>query len=149
VVDVVVVDARVVVVVAGATVVVVVVVEAAVVDDVLVVVAGTVVDDDVEVVDRGGATVVLVVSVDTVSALAERVVVPMPADINKMTQTAAIAIKPTDVTIVMRLRRRDRSPRSIPTHRRDRVRVDQARTKWESVASHLPFFMTVVVTSTL
>ena len=116
-VEVVVVGARVVVV-AGATVVL--VVEATVVDDVLVVVAGTVVDE-VEVVDDGGATVVLVVTVETVSALAGCVVVPIPADSKSTTHRAASAINPTDVTIVMRLRRRDRSPRSIPTHRQRRV----------------------------
>jgi len=136
-----------VVVVVGASVVV--VVGAAVVDeDVLVVVAGTVVVD-VEVVDDGGAVVVLVASGETVSALAARVVVPIPADVKSTTQSAASAIRPTDVTIVMRLRRRDRSPRSISTHRRDRGRVDQARTKFESVAEHLPFCLTIVVTSTL
>ena len=158
----VVVGARVVDVVAGATVVV--VVDTMVVDDVLVVVSGTVVDD-VDVVDDGGATVVLVVSVETVLALAECVVVPIPADIKSTTQSAASPMRPIEVTMVMRLRRRDRSPRSIPTHRPPRgpreprrrwnyltrcpATPRQARTTGESVAKHLPLGRTIVVTSTL
>jgi hypothetical protein len=69
------------------------------------------------------------------------------------------------VTMVMRFRRRDRSPRSIPTHRPSRDSREprrrwnyltrcpatprQARAKFESVAEHLPLGRTIVVTSTL